>query len=150
MKRLLKYAATTVAALLAVAMLLLWDDFTSKVVVENLASHDLTEVEVGVGDAKEASLREVFWRGDIKRGQTQYIGRVASHEGSIAIRFKRAGERLAFYRGYVSGDLMPARYRVCVRDTGEPVFKVIPPFLGRFSVAIGSSADAPPPDCRAP
>lgn len=142
MKKVGKYLGVTFAGLLSLGALLLWDDFTSKVVVHNLTSDDLTEVEIGVGSEGEANLREVFWRGTIRRGQIQYSGKVADREGGITVRFKRAGKADALHYGYVSGALVPMRIRVCVGEAGVET-KIIPPFLGRFSLAISPYADEP-------
>lgn len=150
MRRLLKYVAVAIAASFSLAALLIWDDFTSKVIVENLTSRDLTEVEVGIGSEREANLQEVFWRGNIKRGQIQYIGKVARHEGLIVVRLKRAGEPVVMYCCYVSGAGLSERVRVCVRDAGELEAKTIPPLLWRYWLPDGLDTDESPVRCDKP
>lgn len=140
MNKHLKYAASAASAICGLSVLLVWDDMTSKVVLKNAASLDLTDVEVGVGVNDEADLREVFWRGTVKRGRAQFIGRVASREGGIAIRLRRGSEPLTLIYGYVSGAWVPQRIKVCVRDSGEPEVAAMPPFLGRFSLFASAGA----------
>ncbi len=130
--RVIKYAVRAAGAITILLALVIYDEVTTKVVLINDSPYNLTQVRVGVGEADAKELKELFWTGDIKRGKTQWISRVADETGGLAISFVINGEKVALTYGYVSGAALGHGIKVRVKSKENVVIDDMKTILGFF------------------